>query len=66
MSVLVNLHPLDHGLCSALIQLIVLVLHNQFTRRILLLRVTKTPSTDAPTVVLVVFNTSIPTGIHQP
>ena len=56
MTVLVTLHSLHHALCLVKIQLIVLALHNMFFRRVLLVQVTQTLSTDAPTVVLVVFN----------
>ena len=59
MTVLVTLHSLHHALCLVQIQLIVLALHNVFLRRVLLVQVTQTLSTDASTVVLMVLNIGI-------
>ena len=65
VSVLVNFHPLNHALRLVLIQLIALILHNVFLRR-LLVRVSQTPPTDTSPVVLVSFNIRTPTEIRQP
>ena len=66
MSVLVNFHPLNHALRLVPIQLIILVLHSVFLRRLLLVRVTQTPPTNTSPVVLVSFNIRTPTEIRQP
>ena len=58
VTVLVNLHSLHHALCLVKIQLIVPAFHNMFFRRVILVQVTQTLSTDVPTAALLAVSIS--------
>lgn len=62
--VLVHLHA-NHPLGLVPIQLIVLILYSVLLRRVLLVWITQSPTTDASTVVIVIVNVGTPTKFRQ-